>query len=332
MGPATSESRNSVQIQTSVGSGPKPSPRSFGEGRLLLMVPKREQTGTAYESKDPQQEIVCDVIVLPDPTRPQPPVIFGGKMRLDGSMSEPDTHRVDVGPQGWLCPDVIISAKSLVPTLRRVLDSTTTTGTQQAIVGRLWRDHSKEARGAWKISGEGHEATPAEVEVAAQWYAAASTGTFTNSAVVPLAPIPAQPAQGYQPAPAAPVAQQGGYVPAPQGYQQPPAAAPVQPQYGQAPQGQQFPANGGYPPAPPAYGGVQTPPANGGFPYGQQPPAAPVPQSAPPVQADATPPGINPEVWASWDAAQRQGFYNYQAQQQAQYAAATGGMNAPTPY
>lgn len=317
-----------MQINTSVAGGPKPTPRSFGEGRLLLLIPKREQTGTKYESKEPQQEIVCDVVVLADPFRPAAPILFGGKKALDGTMKEPDTHRVDIGPQGWLCENVVFSGGGMIHTLRRVLESTTTTGQQQAIVGRLWRDHSAEARGAWKIAGQDHEATPEEVNVAAAWYAAASTGQFTNSVPVPLNPVPAQPPVGFnpygqqvqqmqqQPAPVAP--------PAPQ-YGQPQYPGQPGAQYGQMPQqppAQPMPVNGGYPAAPPQYGQQQMPQANGGFPYGATPMAAPVPQSAPPAPAaPMVPPGIDADTWARWDENARQGFLAHMAQQ-AQYAQA----------
>lgn len=325
-----------MQINSSVAGGPKPTPRSLGEGRLVLIIPLREQTGTAYGKKDePKQEMVCDLVVLPDPFRPATPVIFGGKARPDGTMETPDTHRVDVGPQGWHVPNVIFSSGGMIWTLRRVLEQTAVTGQQQAIVGRLWRDHSPEARGAWKIAGEGHEATPQEIEVAAQWYAAMSTGQFTNSVAVPLNPIPQQAPQGFSP-----YGQQVGLTPA--GYQvaqqaqqvSAPQYAPQQaaPQAGYNPQGYQQQAPASTPPQQP----------QGAMPYGQPQYApqaqqqyvpAPVPQSAPPAAGpdlSVAPQGVEAETWARWDENSRRGFYAHAAAQG--HPAAPAGMGAPTGY
>lgn len=316
-----------LNFTTTGGGGPKPALRTLGEGRLVILIPKREQTGKKYQSEEPKQEIVCDLVVLPDPTRPAAPIIFGGKARLDGTMEEPDTHRVDIGPQGWFCEGVTIGSGGMVSTLRRVMEN------RQALVGRLWRDHSKEARGAWKVGGEGHEATPAELEIATAWSNAffGPPGSFTNSAVVPLAGIPAQlppgvPAYGAPQAQQSPVwnAMEQGYAGA--------ADARVAPQYqmhasvaaGQAmPQQPAYAAPQGYPQAQAPQYAPQQPPA---YPVQQQPayapqgyPATPVPQSAPPA-APQVPAGVDPETWGRWTPEQRQGFLMHAQQQAQQYA------------
>lgn len=267
----------SLNITGSAPSGgPSPAPRCYGEGRLLLIIPKEERTGKKFESEETQQEIVCDIVALPDPSRPATPILFGGKANANGTMKEPDTHRVDVGPQGWLATNVVISSQGMVFTLRRVLEQ------RQAIVGRLWRDEAH--RGAWKIAGDGHDATDAEIAIANQWSQAFFGNTFTNSVPVPIAGIPAQA----------------------------PAGQPAYNPYGPPAPQQQAPAM----PYNPGYAAPQQP--VGTMPYGYPQQAAQVPQAAP---VDAPPPGVDPALWASWDEATRQGaraFYAQQAQQVAQ--------------
>lgn len=222
--------------------------RCLGAGRLVLIMPLEERTGKTHDGKADQQQMICDVVVLPNPDgSPQAPVLHGGKADNKGQMIEPDTLQTEITGNGWLISRMMIPYAGMLFILRPLLEQSKRTGRPAGIVGRLWND--PQYNGAWKISGDGHEPTAAELNMANLWGAAVASGQFVNCVPQPIAQIPRQaPAPQYaqaapQQAPQAwPQQAQPGYAPNPQ-YAQP-----------QAPQGwpQQGPVNPAYPPQAPA--------------------------------------------------------------------------------
>lgn len=190
------------------GGEPKPSLRSYKEGRLVLVFPLEEYTGHEFGKKDaPKQFMRCNVVALPDP-QSAPFIDFGGKMNNLGQMTEPDTLRVQLGNTGWMCQNVSLGGGGMLYILRRMMRD------GQAIVGRLWKD--PEYNGAWKIK----DATPQETELAQQWMAAYMAGQIVNPVPLPIPGVPQQrtaqpqgaPQQfGQQPAPAQPQPVQTGW-------------------------------------------------------------------------------------------------------------------------
>jgi hypothetical protein len=231
--------------------------RCFGEGRLVLIFALGEETGHEFGKPDaPKQFMKCNIIALPDPQSP-PFITFGGKADQTGRMTEPDTARIDVGPQGTLFSNVSIGGGGMLYILRRALKTNT------GRVGRLFKD--ERYNGAWKLT----DIAPGTPEMAAAeaWMTAHLSGTFTNPSPVQIPVIPqqqaapqyAQPAQGWgaanqQQAPMAPPAQGWGPQPAAPVNTAPPAqgwGAPVQQNPAQPAQGwgQQAPQGWGQPPA-----------------------------------------------------------------------------------
>lgn len=210
------------------GGEPKPTLRSYGEGRLVLVFPLEEFTGHEFGKKDtPKQFMKCNVVALPD-AQSAPVIDFGGKMNNLGQMTEPDTLRVQLGNTGWMCLNVTLGGGGMLYILRRMLSN------GQAIVGRLWKD--PEYNGAWKIK----DATPQETELAQQWMAAFMGGQIVNPVPLPIPGVPQQrqpqgtPQQFGAPAPVQPQPVQTGWgQPAPQAMPQQPApqswGAPQQP-------------------------------------------------------------------------------------------------------
>ena len=250
-------------------------PRCYGEGRLVLIFPREEYTGTAFDGKEPKQFMRCDVVALvdthpapfPNPSRPSttitppPPFItFGGEMDKDGvSMKTPDTMRVEVAGQGWMKEGVSFGG-GLLFDLRRSQQA------GQARVGRLFKDHQH--NGTWKLTDV--EDTSPEYAAAMAWSQAMAAQAFVNQVPQPIPVVPAQ-----QP----PATQQWGGQPQAQGWGAPQQQAPQgYPQ--QAPPQQGWGAPQGYPQQPqPQYAQQAPPPA---APQGWGPPPG-APQSAPPA-------------------------------------------------
>lgn len=265
-------------LQGSTPQGGGPTLRCFGVGRAVIIFPKSEEMGTAFDGKDPKPYILSNVVALPD-QRSAPFITFGGEVLQDGvTVKVPDTHRVDLGPHGWMAENVKIGGGGMLYILRAALRS------NSARVGRLFKDPAY--NNAWKLTDPDKDEP--ELMAQAQWFIGLlANNTFTNSYPVPIAQVPAQAAP--QQSAVWNVMEQGaaGYQ-APQ--QQPPAQSwPTNPAPAQqsAPQGwgapqQQAPAAQPQP----AYAGQQQAPAQQGWgaPQGWgQPPAAP--QGDPNAQA-----------------------------------------------
>lgn len=184
--------------------------RSFGVGRLVLILPQREQTVT-YD-KEPKQEIVCDIAALDGG-----PLTFGGKANNKGGMESPDTMIVDAP---WFGTGVAVGGNAILGALRNALPDARIGKAGTGIVGRLWQDASQ--RDAWKIK----DPTPDEMAVAQRFIEALYAGTFVNPVPRQIAGPQAQQVQyGNMGGTAAPVANPQSAAPA--------WTPPVQSTYGQ---------------------------------------------------------------------------------------------------
>lgn len=224
--------------------------RCFGPERLLMIMPKREQTGAPYkgsEKQGPQRELVCDVVVLEGG-----PVTFGGEANNRGGMDKPDTMIVDIEPSGWFVQNMIIRAPAMFFSLDSALPGQLNPH-GSAVVGRIFQDANY--RGAWKMRDN---PTQAEIQKAHDWWARFAAGQHVNP--VPRL-IAGPPAQG---------APQVSYVPPAQ------AGPPVAEQYG--------PMGGYAAPVNPAQPGWPTQPAAVVNPFAQPAPVA-APPAIPPAPA-----------------------------------------------
>ena len=295
----------SLEIGGPAAGGTNIGLRSLGEGRLVLFIPKREQTGKKYKSEETQQQIVTDVVVLDGG-----PVRFGGKARIDGSMEEPDTMIVEPGMSGWFAPGAVIGSPSMLWHLRGALPDPMVGFPGRGVVGRLYKD--PQYNNSWKIK----DPTAEDIARAQRWLAESANGTFVNPQPRPIA--------GPQPQ-AAPV--NYGYAP----QQQPPAQAPYGPQGGYAapvqPQAPAWPQQPSY--APQAATAAPIPQQytpQGQAQYAQQPQPGYAPQPTAPVAPMPAPAGDDVPVpgfeawWGGMTPEQK-------AQARAQFAGA-----APTGY
>lgn len=183
--------------------------RCFGVGRLVAFLPKKQVIGTKYQSTEPQDQIIADVVVLDGG-----PINFGGKADNQGNIVEPDLMTVAPAPF-YVAENVVVNKASLIKSVARGLPNPLTGSPAQAVVGRLWQDPA--FRNAWKQ----REATPEDFALFNQWAAMVHAGAFTNPVPTRIGgfvanPVPAWPQQN----PAQPV-QQMVYP------QAQPAAAPV---------------------------------------------------------------------------------------------------------
>jgi hypothetical protein len=263
-------------LQGSTPQGGGPTLRCFGVGRAVLIFPREEKMGTAFDGKDPKPYIECNVVALPD-QRSAPYITFGGEVLQDGvTVKTPDTHRVDLGPHGWMAESVKISGGGMLYILRAAMRS------NSARVGRLFKDTNY--NNAWKLTDPDKD-EPELMAQAAWWLGLLTSQTFTNSFPVPINPVPAQPAPnngqtavwntmeqgaaGYAAPPQQPPAQSWPTNPAP--VAQPQSAPPAQGWAQQAPQ----PVYAG-PPAPAAWPAQPQQPAPQG--WAQQPQGPPADQ------------------------------------------------------
>jgi hypothetical protein len=253
-------------LQGSTPQGGGPTLRCFGVGRAVIIFPIAEEMGTGFGNAEPKPFIRSNVVALPDP-KSAPFITFGGEVLQDGvTVKVPDTHRVDLGPHGWMAENVKIGGGGMLYILRAALRS------NSARVGRLFKDPAY--NNAWKLTDPDKD-EPQLMEQAAWWLGLLQSQTFQNVYPVPINQVPAQPTaqqQGWQ-QPQQPPAQSWPSNPAPQ---QPQSAPPAQPAqgWGQQPQ----PAYAG-PPAPAAPQGWGAPQQG----WGQQPAPQGPPQGDPNV-------------------------------------------------
>lgn len=187
--------------------------RSFGVGRLVAFLPKHRAVGTKFDKVTPQDQIVCDVVVLDGG-----PVDFGGKANNSGQMIEPDIMRVVPAPY-FLAENVIVAAASLLKSVARGLANPTIGQPARAVVGRLWQDAM--FRNAWKQ----REATQQDMDAFNAWNAQVMAGAFVNPTPQRIPGV--APVQQAQPVYAGNVDPWAAQAPPPPQYAQPQQVAPT---------------------------------------------------------------------------------------------------------
>lgn len=170
-------------LQGSTPQGGGPTLRCFGVGRAVIIFPIAEEMGTAFDGKEPKPFIRSNVVALPD-QRSAPYITFGGEVLQDGvTVKTPDTHRVDLGPHGWMAENVKIGGGGMLYILRAALRS------NSARVGRLFKDPAY--NNAWKLTDPDKD-EPELMQQATWWLSLLQAGTFQNSYPVPINQVPAQ--------------------------------------------------------------------------------------------------------------------------------------------